>query len=242
MKKIGRAILQKRNELAQKWTRNRLPDGFTIISDDCWGGQIYRQLGIPYQTPTVGLYIDSATYLDFVTRLSVDEACDLVFIDSEHDFPVALYGNTLLYFMHYKSQQDAAEKFARRYRRMNRNRFFVKVDLGKPEVTERDIESWNSASLPNSVAFYSHKTKVPLGGIHNGVLVKDWTQDGAKMFDVSRRYFDVVSWIRDGHVGCGISYRVASTILYDPTSPKRIGSRLISALKTAVGVKGSLEE
>ena len=33
---------------------------FSIISNNCWGGSVYRHYGIPYLSPTVGLYRDRA--------------------------------------------------------------------------------------------------------------------------------------------------------------------------------------
>ena len=30
---------------------------FSIISNDCWGGSVYLDLGIPYTSPTVNLFM-----------------------------------------------------------------------------------------------------------------------------------------------------------------------------------------
>ena len=34
---------------------------FSIISNDCWGGSVYLDLGIPYTSPTVNLFIYSSS-------------------------------------------------------------------------------------------------------------------------------------------------------------------------------------
>jgi len=33
--------------------------GFSIISDDCWGGRVYTDVGVSYTSPTVNLFLYS---------------------------------------------------------------------------------------------------------------------------------------------------------------------------------------
>ena len=42
---------------------------FTIISNNCWGGHVYRFFGASYDSPTVGLYMFSEYYVKFVFHL-----------------------------------------------------------------------------------------------------------------------------------------------------------------------------
>ena len=40
--------------------RRRLKNkNFTIICDNCWAGKVYQELGLPYQTPFVGMFVFS---------------------------------------------------------------------------------------------------------------------------------------------------------------------------------------
>ncbi|MEE1042963.1 MAG: DUF1919 domain-containing protein, partial [Clostridia bacterium] len=41
---------------------------FSIICNNCWGGYVYRRYGLPYLTPTVGLYF----YSEDFTKLCSD--------------------------------------------------------------------------------------------------------------------------------------------------------------------------
>lgn len=38
---------------------------FSIISNNCWGGHVYRRYGLPYTSPTVGMYFFSEDYINF---------------------------------------------------------------------------------------------------------------------------------------------------------------------------------
>ena len=35
---------------------------FTIISNNCWGGWVYREFAVPYQTPTIGLFFLASVF------------------------------------------------------------------------------------------------------------------------------------------------------------------------------------
>lgn len=38
---------------------------FSIICNNCWGGFVYRYFGLPYLSPTVGLYFYSEDFIKF---------------------------------------------------------------------------------------------------------------------------------------------------------------------------------
>ena len=42
---------------------------FSIISNNCWGGAVYRRYGLPYQSPTVGLYFFAEEYINLLSHL-----------------------------------------------------------------------------------------------------------------------------------------------------------------------------
>ena len=42
---------------------------FTIISNNCWGGIIYRNHHIPYQSPTCGLFFMAPEYIKFIYNI-----------------------------------------------------------------------------------------------------------------------------------------------------------------------------
>jgi hypothetical protein len=108
----------------------------------------------------------------------------------------------------------------------------VKIDFGSPEYSASDIEKWNKMKIKNSVAFYSSTTNLPDSGLFNGVLIVDWVPDGAQMFNLTRQYFDIFSWINTGNISNGIMYKILNLFLLDPSAPKRIKNKVVKFIST----------
>lgn len=50
--------------------RRRLKNkNFTIICDNCWAGKVYQELGLPYQTPFVGMFVFSPDYIKMLKNI-----------------------------------------------------------------------------------------------------------------------------------------------------------------------------
>lgn len=56
---------------------------FSIISNNCWGGLIYPYYGLPYMSPTAGLYFFDEDYIKFVCDLKKYIQMDLIIIDAK---------------------------------------------------------------------------------------------------------------------------------------------------------------
>ena len=77
-KKRFKPILQKVRNAKIKYSRYKkckarrkqlLFTDFTIISNNCWGGLVYQYFGLPYTSPTVGLFIMDDDYIKFLENL-----------------------------------------------------------------------------------------------------------------------------------------------------------------------------
>ena len=220
------SILNVRQELSKKVAQKLVSHSFTIISDDCWGGVFYRYLNLPYLTPTVGLWIKPADYIKYIENFDHGHQEPLIFQTTAKDYPVATLSGAEINFMHYKSQAEAQQKYTRRLLRVQNNRQFFKIDFGKPGYTIDDIRRWNKLKLKNSVAFYPSTMELP-EEVHNGIAVSDWSPNGALMFDITRKYFDLFQWIQSGRLEKSLLYTVFNALLFDPTAPKRIFTNLL---------------
>ena len=106
---------------------------FTIISNNCVGGYIYQHFGLKYRTPTAGLFLEAEDFLKLCTdykRYFSKEiqfiACEQsknyeIFKDSDRwgEYPIGKIDDIEIYFMHYKSEEEAREKWYRRVSRIN---------------------------------------------------------------------------------------------------------------------------
>lgn len=94
---------------------------------------------MPYLSPTVGLYFFAEDYLKFVSDLRGYMAEELVFIKAEEskyaeeltrrkqlDIPVARLGDVEIVFLHYKTEEEAREKWNRRRERINWDNLIIK--------------------------------------------------------------------------------------------------------------------
>ncbi len=115
---------------------------FTIISNNCWGGLIYQHFGLPYTSPTVGLFIMDDDYIKFLEHIDYYISQPLHFIPFEssryHDYlsrestakemyPIALLDDVEVHFMHYHSEEEARIKWERRCKRINKDRILFKM-------------------------------------------------------------------------------------------------------------------
>ncbi|WP_156010083.1 DUF1919 domain-containing protein [Streptococcus ruminantium] len=195
------------NFIPRKRLRNKK---FTIICDNCWAGKVYQELGLPYQTPFVGMFIFSPDYIKLLKNLEHYlrfGGASLKFVkqskyisDFNQAYPLALLDDIELHFLHYKSEEEAAEKWQRRLARIHWDNLYFKFndndqcnyDLMKefeklPYKSKVIFSSKNYEDLPSLVHF---KSKEKEG--HVGIDLK-----------IYHRYFNVVNWLNKGGTDLG---------------------------------------
>lgn len=125
---------------------------FSIIASNCTGTLPYRFLKMPYLTPTVNLFFHAPCYIKFASRLEHYLAQELEFVPSSrypqaHDthakfnsYPIGVLDDIEIHFMHYKSEDEARDKWNRRKARINREKLifaFTDRDLCTPELMQQ---------------------------------------------------------------------------------------------------------
>lgn len=112
---------------------------FTIISNNCWAGYVYRYFGLRYNTPTIGTYFFAEDYVKFITNLEHYMSYKLEIIDTNKskNFEILKKNNQLtvpigklddieIVFLHYNSKEEALSKWQRRSNRINYNNIIIK--------------------------------------------------------------------------------------------------------------------
>lgn len=141
----------------------------TIISSNCFAGRIMQDLGIKYNSPTLGLYIWTPDYIEFVSNLRyyLTEA-KLTFVEHSkyplgderraswsHWYPIGLLdGKVEIQFLHYHSEREAAEKWYRRAARVNWNNILV-IGMEQNLCTLKDIYDFDKLPYKKKVIFTS---------------------------------------------------------------------------------------
>src|SRR4051812_22027485 len=106
---------------------------FAIVSNNCWGAHMYQQLGLPYATPFVGLFLRPACYLTLLSDFDRIVHGELRFVNqSRYDdinakratsghsaHPIAILADAAeANFLHEKTEAEARDKWQRRVARM----------------------------------------------------------------------------------------------------------------------------
>lgn len=193
-RKIKNAVIILRDRMKKRTLRNKLlHKDFSIISNNCWGGSIYQKYGLAYRSPTAGLYLLGHDFVKFAERLDHYIACELEFIPWEESsyyeviknnkpYPVARLDDIEIYFMHYPTEKEAAEKWYRRAKRINHEHILFKLSQ-RESCSKEDVEKFMSLFLRNKICF-AHDEVV--GTIHIPEL-KDWSGDETPLIE---QYYD----------------------------------------------------
>lgn len=179
-------------------------DKFTIISNNCWGGHVYRFFNLPYDSPTVGLYFFSEDYVKFVYNLEYYINIAPSFISykeskyrnvleerKEIKCPIGIFDDIEIVFLHYQTPEEVLEKWARRKKRIHWDNLIFKM-------TEQNL-----ASLDLLCKFDNLPAKKKLlftsadYGLKSQVIFGDWLGYGEVKNDTLhfRKYVDLVKFI-----------------------------------------------
>jgi len=181
-----------------------------IISNNCWGGQVYQWFQKSYQTPFVGLFLYGPCYMKFLQDIDHYMAKELVFAGASKyekrpkTYPVGILGGIEIHFTHYKNEEEALKKWNRRKARM--------LDIPKEKwqymicdrefVTEEMIINFHDLPLGSKISFGNF-------GLDNPNHIKivetpkgnpSFVPNGKQLFKLSFLYFDIVHWLNFGIV------------------------------------------
>ncbi len=160
---------------------------FSVISNNCWAGRLYQYLDMPYLSPTAGLYFFAPDYIKFVSDLRRYLATPLRFINPEEskyyeelkkrnqtDKPIGILDDVEIVFLHYKTKEEAKEKWDRRKARVNYEHIILKfsrMDL----CTEKELEQFDSLQFRNKFVL---NNRIPLKYKCEVYWKEEWNEKG----------------------------------------------------------------
>lgn len=191
-----RRVINHRN---RKKLQNR---DFSLLASNCNGCILSHDLGLQFRSPFVNLWLYPGDYLKYLKDMDHYINSDLKFISEEGiDYPVALLDDIRIYFQHYHSKEEAAEKWTERTKRINRNNLFI-LFTDTDGCTMEQLKEFDA--LP-----YQHKavyTHLPYADIKSAVYIPGFEDSDAGMafayrnpFTGKRYYdaFDYISWFNN---------------------------------------------
>lgn len=141
---------------------------FTIISNNCWGGIIYRNYHIPYQSPTCGLFFMAPEYIKFIYNIKDYVYSDIVEIGIEEskysDYLKEMKYNGIIgkikdieiCFLHFDNIKEVNEKWKRRTERINWNRVIYKFN-DQNLCTYKELSEFKKFEAKNKICFTAKK-------------------------------------------------------------------------------------
>lgn len=150
--------------------RNKIKNKkFTIISNNCFAGIVYRNNAIEYQSPTCGLFIMPDDYIKFIYNLkhylNIDKFNKISINESKHsDYLRKIKYNGIIgklddieiMFLHYKTFEEAVEKWNRRKQRINYENIIYKFN-DQNQCTYAQLEMFNDFKEKNKLLFTAKK-------------------------------------------------------------------------------------
>lgn len=167
-KRIPEFFYNFRRKIVKRFVKRR---DFSIISNNCWAGRVYQYLDMPYLSPTAGLYFFTPDYIRFVSNLKHYLGCKLEFIKPEDSkyyellkernqlsVPVALLDDVEIIFLHYKTPEEAAEKWYRRALRVNYDNIIIKLSRMNL-CTEKEMAEFANLPFENKILLNNRRKK-----------------------------------------------------------------------------------
>ena len=134
--------------------RKRLKNkDMSVIASTCNGALILHDLGLKFNSPFVNLWIEASDFVDICEDLKSYMEMDLKFTKVEGiSYPVGLLKNAKIYFMHYKSEEEAYEKWNERKKRINYDNIFI-LFAERDGCSEDILKRFDKLPFENKLVF-----------------------------------------------------------------------------------------
>lgn len=178
---------------------------FTIISNNCWGGIIYRDFNLPYNSPTVGLFFMAEDYIKFIydLRSYMNENLEFISIEDSkyknylkklnYNSPIGKLKDVEIMFLHYSSEEEAKKKWDRRKQRINWDNIIYKFS-DQNMCTYEQLEKFSNFNAKNKICFttrkYNNIDSTPITKYKNSELVLN----DIKYY---KKYFNILEYINN---------------------------------------------
>lgn len=182
-------------EIKRFFLRNRTP---SIIASNCNGAFIYYDMKLKFMSPTINLSFDMNDYVKLLENLEwyMDQNIEK-YEDERFDYPTGMLGDIEIRFNHYKTFEEAVEKWEARKKRINWNNLFI-IGIDGDNCTYESMCRFDALPYKNKVIF-THK---PYPEIKSAFYIKGFEKESGvgvllyfkKQFLI-RRYLDDFDYI-----------------------------------------------
>lgn len=178
---------------------------FSIISSTCNGGVITSELGEQFRSPTVNLWIKADDFVKMISNLKYYMSIDVLEVKNNfYPYPVGKIDDITIYFMHYKSFDEARKKWNTRKQRINYDDLYVMM-VERDGCTEETIKKFDSLKIKNKIIFTKNFYSEYISAIcvndcspgDEAAIMTDYVGLCGRKYD---KYLDYVKWLNEGVV------------------------------------------
>lgn len=199
LKKSGNIYIGLKRKLYVKTLRKKLKNrNLSVIASNCNGGFILSDLGIKFNTPTINLFFYPEDFLNFISDIKGNLKYELIEEKGDYIYPIGRLNNIKIHFMHYKTFEEAKEKWDLRKKRINYDNLFI-MFTDRDGCTYEQIKRFNELPYKNKVMF-THKSYPEfkscyyIEGFENNEsvgILSDYIGNSAKRY---LHKFDFIKW------------------------------------------------
>lgn len=196
---------------------------FSIFSNDCYGGEVYRWMQLEYNTPFVGLMLMAPCYVKFLENPHFYFEQPLMFTDkSRYEkintfrkdkgcYPIGLIDDIEIHFLHYATATEASEKWSRRKTRVNWDNLLIKFSMDKDYATEQLLEKFAGLNYKRKLSISKNK----YDWFAANIVIKKYSDDAVIAFRNSLIEFNLTGWLNgDDLVNRTFLQKLLGRVLY----------------------------
>ena len=197
----------------EKRSEELLRKDFSIISNNCWGGFVYQHFNLPYLSPTAGVYFYAEDYMRFIGNLrhyiehdvksiKADESRyrEQLYKLHQENVPIGLIDDVEVVFLHYKTFEEAVEKWNRRKARINWDNLYIKMSF-QNDCKDEFVYEFEQLPFKNKLFFVTKDY-----GVQSQIIMRDRLGDSMILNDTDwfNKYIDVTKYLNSGDLSISI--------------------------------------
>lgn len=125
---------------------------FSIIAPNCTGMFIYRDLWLPYLSPTINLTIEMNDFVRLVENFKWYMEKEIVELQGDYGYPAGMLGDIRINFVHYENFEKAIRKWNERKKRIKWDNLFL-IGMERQGCTYETLLRFDKLPYKNKVIF-----------------------------------------------------------------------------------------
>lgn len=155
--RVVNRVQREKNEKLIKQMKTKLKcKEVSIVSQNCIGGVICHDLGMPFLSPTVNLFFSAIDFVKFVQNMNYYVETELK-MKWEEEYPVGYLDDIKIHFMHYDTCNEARDAWERRKKRICWDKILV-LSTDMEGFDDNTYEEWKKIAYPKILFTVAERT------------------------------------------------------------------------------------